>query len=74
MGHIITGFDVRESTLATLIDLSKAFDTLDQNILLNKLHHYGIRGTALNWFESYLKDRKLFVEFESSQSDIHTLD
>ena len=40
------------------IDLKKVFDTVNHKILLEKLKLYGIRGTPLSWFESYLKDRK----------------
>ena len=39
------------------IDLKKAFDTVDHNILLKKLHFYGFRGMIQDWFESYLRER-----------------
>ena len=58
-----------EYTLAVLCDLSKAFDVIDHKILLHKLRQYGIRGVVIKWFESYLKDRNQFVNFENNDSD-----
>lgn len=62
---ISKGFDNNEYTLGIFLDLSKAFDTVDHNILLSKLFHYGIRGVARDWFLDYLSNRKQLIIFFS---------
>ena len=58
----ITGsFEKGEYTLGVFIDLSKAFDTVDHQVLTKKLQYYGIDGTALKWFKSYLSNRKQYT-------------
>ena len=56
------------AVLAT--DLSAAYDTVDHEILLKKLEHYGVRGGELELFKNYLKDRKQFVEVDTFRSPI----
>ena len=58
MNEISKSFDNNCYTLGVFIDLTKAFYTVDHNILLNKLFHYGERGNSLKLLQSYLQNRK----------------
>lgn len=65
--------DNGEKTIGIFLDLSKAFDLVSHNILLDKMAKYGIRGLALNWFYSYLENRPHLVSINSYQSEtLHT--
>ena len=55
------------------IDLKKAFDTVNHNILLQKLEHYGIREVSLSWFKSYLANRKQYVHLNGVNSEIKNI-
>ncbi len=62
--------DKNNIPLNIYLDLSKAFDTLDHVILLDKLSHYGIRGNPLKRISRYLENRQQFVEFRNTKSII----
>lgn len=68
VGDILSGFEKNFKCLALFLDLRKAFDVCHHGIMLSKLSHYGVRGTALSWFESYLSERKQFVEISGISS------
>ena len=54
--------------IGVYLDLKKAFDTVDHKILIRKLHAYGIIGNILNWFKSYLHNRKQYVYINKTKS------
>lgn len=66
--RITTALDSGQVAIGVFIDLSKAFDTLDHQILLHKLEFYGIRGILLNWFRSYLENRTQYVTYSDVNS------
>ena len=70
---ISSAIDNKEISVGIFIDLSKAFDTVNHEILLDKLRYFGIRGVAYNWFASYLNNRQQFVQFNDTSSSRHVI-
>ena len=65
---IYNSLDKKEHNVTFLVDLKKAFDTVNHSILLRKLEQYGFRGKILNWMASYISNRRCFVEIEGKKS------
>lgn len=55
--------------IAIFLDFKRAFETIDRELLLDKLHNYGIQGTELKWFKSYLTNRKQFTKVNDTISE-----
>ena len=67
--QILKGFETGQSTGMILIDLQKAFDTLDHDILLRKMKYLGFSSKTIGWFDSYLKNRIIIVSLDKTLSD-----
>ena len=66
VNEILKSFENNCYILGVFIDLTKAFDTVDHNILLKKLFHYGVRGNTLKPLQRYLHNRKQYIVYENS--------
>ena len=67
--NITNSLDNKLHCLGIFLDLSKALDTINHNILFHKLNLYGIRGLANTWIENCLSDRKEHVVYDHKMSD-----
>ena len=71
---IASSMDKSEAVIMVLLDMSAEFDTIDSGILLQTLNtRFGVSGTALKWFESYMTDRTHSVRLGSDTSDARPL-
>ena len=68
VGNVLDSKNAKQHSCALFLDLSKAFDTLNHDILLNKLDKYGIHGVCNDWFRSYLNNRKLLCKINTAEN------
>ena len=67
--NLVDAIENKQYSCGVFLDFAKAFDTVNHEILLKKLEHYGIRGNALNWFKCYLSNRYQKVKIGNTLSD-----
>ena len=66
---ILKSMDIKEAVAIILLDLSKAFDSIDHSLLLEKLKTLSVSDEAIRWFKSYLTDREQAVRIGSTISE-----
>ena len=71
--RVSQALDIGKYVVGLYLDIRKAFDAVPHSILLKKLYALGVRGNLYNWFESYLKNRKQYVLYYNSESDIGSI-
>ena len=70
VNELYDAFDRSETVIGVFLDLSKAFDTLNRELLYRKLEYLGIRGNELRWFRSYFSSRRQLVRYGDVKSDV----
>ena len=70
VNQITEAFSQGKYTLGIFLDLSKEFDTVNHNILLEKLKAYGIQSENLKWFRRYLSNRKQFILYDNFKTEV----
>ena len=70
---LIKGIENHKKNVCVFLDFAKAFDKVNHEILLRKLNHYGVRGIALEWFQSYLTNRLQAVKLSQHLSEVQTI-
>ncbi len=73
MNYVNTALNNKEHAIAIFCDLRKAFNTVNHKILLSKMAKLGINGNELQWFRSYLTDRKQFVSLNGKLSNLRDI-
>ena len=69
LDRIMMDLDNGKTPISIFVDLSKAFDTLNHDILIGKLQYYGLDDTSVNWFRSYLGNRHQIVQIDEIRSE-----
>ena len=72
MDKLVNALENKEIVVGIFLEFSKAFDIVDHDILLQKLYHYGIRGCAYPWLESYLTHRTQFATYNAKSKKLKT--
>ena len=70
VSDLLNTFNAKKYTIALYLDIRRAFDSIDNDLLLHKLQCYGFRGVAFDFIKSYLSNRKQYVEVNGYTSDV----